>query len=320
MQNKILNFVQLFKGLCFTVCLFVCPLLFLTNATQNPFAVQVLLFSIFGSGFISCYVCESVIKKEINFRYSKVDLIFLTFLCSLLVSLAVNYLFGVHKTALINEFLRKSDYLIFGLIFGFLFAKLAIQKIKFTVSSYNFLKKVFIWCLAWFLWKVQASAFIAILIFGSGIYLCYKHIKDFGIKEIFDVMLAVCFCACLYGLMQALGFELFWTLDISKEFGARSVSTFGNPNFLASFVLLFLPYSLSLFLQAQDKKENLISGFITLVLSLFLLISGTRSAWAGLLVGAFLFFILSKEFRKVFVSKFLKTFTLFMIVAHVCFV
>ena len=40
MQNKILDFIYLFKGICFTVCLFVCPLLFLTNTTQNPFAVQ----------------------------------------------------------------------------------------------------------------------------------------------------------------------------------------------------------------------------------------------------------------------------------------
>lgn len=313
MQNKILNFTGFLKGVCFTVCLFVCPLLFLTNTTQNPFAVQPLFLSIFGGIFILCYAIEILLKKEINFRCSKLDFVFVIFLFSLLLSLIINYIFNTHKTALINEFLRKSDYLIFGLIFGFLFAKIATVKVDFTTATYKFFKNIFLWCLAWLLWKVQASVFIALLIFGAGVYLCFLHLKNLGIKEIVDVMLAVCFCACLYGIMQALGFELFWVLDISKEFGARSVSTFGNPNFLASFVLLFLPYSLLLFMQSKGKQENLISGFITLILALFLVISGTRSAWIGLFICCLIFFILSGGLRKIFINKFLKIFVLFLI-------
>lgn len=313
MQNKILNFTQLLKGLCLTVCLFVCPLLFLTDTTQNPFAVQQLFLSIFGSGFILCYVLEVLLKKEINFRYSKLDFIFIIFLFSLFLSLIFNYFLGNHHVALINEFLRKSDYLICGLIFGFLIAKISCLKIDFEISSYKFFKNIFLWCLAWFLWKIQAGFLIAVLIFAFGIYLCFNHLRKYGIKEILDILLAVCFCSCLYGVMQALGFELFWTLDISKEFGARPVSTFGNPNFLASFVLLFLPYSFLLFLQAKNKQENLISGFITLVLSLFIVISGTRSAWIGIAACTILFFILSGEFRKIFLNKFIKIFVLFLI-------
>ena len=313
MQNKILNFISLLKRFCFTICLFVCPLLFLTNATQNPFAVQPLCFGIFGGIFILCYGLEILFKGELNLRYSKLDFVFIIFLFSLLLSLIFNYISAPYKTALINEFLRKSDYVIFGLIFGFLFAKIASVKIEFADSSYKFFKNIFLWCLAWFLWKVQASSFVAILILGAGVYLGYRHLINFGVRQILDLMLSVCFCACLYGLMQGTGFELFWVLDISKEFGARPVSTFGNPNFLASFALLLLPYSLLLFLHAKNKKENLISGFICLILALFLVISGTRSAWIGLLGCCFIFFILSSELRKIFISKFLKIFILFLI-------
>ncbi len=313
MQNKILNFITLCKGLCFSICLFACPLIFLTGTTQNPFAVQPLLLSIFGGIFILCYIVEILINKEINFRYSKLDFILIIFLFSLLFSLVFNCFLGNHKSALINEFLRKSDYLIFGLIFGFLFAKIAAVKVDFEISSYKFFKNIFIWCLAWLLWKVQASVSVAVLIFGGGIYLCFTHIKKYGVKEIANVLLAVCFCACLYGIMQTLGIELFWVLDISKDFGTRPVSTFGNPNFLASFVLLFLPYSLFLFLQAKNKKENIAHGFITLVLILFLIISGTRSAWLGLLSCAFIFLVLSRELRKILLSKFRKIFILFLI-------
>ena len=189
----------------------------------------------------------------------------------MLLSLCINCFWGHNQGALINEFLRKSDYLIFGLVFGFLFAKIASTKIDFKISSYKFFKNIFLWCLIWFLWKIQASTIVAVLIFGTGVYLCFPHLEKYGVKEVLDILLAVCFCACLYGIMQAFGIELFWVLDISKDFGARPVSTFGNPNFLASFVLLFLPYALFLFLQAKSKKENIISGFITLVLVLFLI-------------------------------------------------
>ncbi len=313
MQNKILNLTEIVKRICFIGCIFICSLLFLTDTTQNPFVIQPLFLNIFGGIFILCYALELLVKKEVNLRYSKLDFVFIIFLLSLLLSLCVNYFFSNNQEALINEFLRKSDYLIFGLVFGFLFAKIVSIKVDFKISSYKFFKNIFIWCLAWFLWKIQASAIVAVLIFGAGVYLCFLHLKKFSVKETLDIMLAVCFCACLYGIMQALGFELFWVLDISKEFGARPVSTFGNPNFLASFVLLFLPYSILLFLQAKNKQENLISSFIVLVLSLFLMISGTRSSWLGLLVCGLIFFIFIKEFRKIFVNKFIKIFILFLV-------
>ncbi len=312
MQNQILNFLSLLKGFCFSICLFVCPLLFLTDVTQNPFTVQPLFFSIFGGLFILCCALEILLKKELSFRYSKIDFALFAFLFFLLCSLIFNYIFGAYKTALINEFLRKADFIFFGLIFGFLFAKILTVKYDFSTSSYNFLKNVFIWCSLWLLYKLQASSSIVILLFSIGIYFCYLHLKNYGIKEVFDVLLAVCFCACLYGLMQALGFELFWVLDVSKEFGARPVSTFGNPNFLASFTLLFLPYSLVLFVKSKSKKEILISGFVTLVLVLFLFISGTRSAWVGLIGASFLFVILS-NCRKVLFKNFLKLFILFLV-------
>ncbi|MBQ2313150.1 MAG: O-antigen ligase family protein, partial [Elusimicrobiaceae bacterium] len=285
----------------------------MTNTTQNPFAVQPLFLSIFGSFFILCVATELILKREINLRYCKLDFILIILLFSLFLSLIFNYFFGNHQAALINEFWRKSDYLVLGLIFGFLAAKISTIKINTEISSYKFLVHIFLWCLAWGLWKVQAGVFIVVLMFAVGVYICFNHLKKYGIKEILDIMLAVCFCACLYGIMQALGFELFWTLDISKEFGARPVSTFGNPNFLASFVLLFLPYSLLLFLQAENKKDNLISGFVTLVLALFLVISGTRSSWIALVVTCLIFIILTKELRKIFVNKFIKIFALFLI-------
>ena len=306
MQNNILKCISTLKGICFAVCLFVCPLIFLTDTTQNPYVIQPLFLSIFGGIFLLSCLLEMGFKKNFNLKFSKVDLALISFLLVLFISLLYNYFSTPYKTALLNEFLRKADYLFLGMFLGFLCAKITTSKIEFSSSSYDFLKKVFIWCLLWLLWKVQAGAFIAALIFSYGIYISFGHLKNFGIKECLDVLLAVCFCACLYGLLQTAGFDLFFHIDITKEFGLRPVSSFGNPNFLASFTLLFLPYSLLLFLKAKGAKQMLISGFVMLVLALFLVISGTRSAWLGLLGSAVIFLIACADFRWVFTKKYFK--------------
>lgn len=318
MQNKLLIFFDLLKGFSLAVCLFVCPLLFLTNTTQNPFIIQPLFLSISGGLFILVYSAEVYFKREINFRLSRIDFALFIFLFSSLLSLFLNYIFGDYKIALLNEFARKADYLIFGLIFGFLFAKTGVWKISFSSSSYIFLRRVLLWALLWLLWKIQASPFVAILIFAGGTYICYNHLKNYGVKELFEVLLATCFCACLYGLLQAVGVDLFWKIDISKEFGARPVSTFGNPNFLASFTLLFLPYSFVLFLKAKGRKDVIISAFFTLILALFLVLSGTRSAWVGILGAILIFLIFVGNFISLFISKSIKIIFLFFVFC-VCF-
>ena len=318
MQNKLLIFFNFLKGFSLTVCLFVCPLIFLTNTTQNPFIVQPLFLSIFGGLFILICLAEIYFKKEINLRLSRIDFILFIFLFSLLLSLFLNYIFSDYKIALLNEFARKADYLIFGLIFGFLFAKTGVWKISFSSSSYIFLRRILLWALLWLLWKIQASPFVVILIFAGGTYICYNHLKNYGVKELFEVLFAACFCSCLYGVLQALGFDLFWKIDISKEFGARSVSTFGNPNFLASFTLLFLPYSLVLFLKAKGRKDIIISAFFTLILALFLAVSGTRSAWIGIFGAIFVFLVFAVNFISLFISKSTKIIFLFFVFC-VCF-
>lgn len=309
MQNSILKYLGLFKGLCFAACIFVCPLIFLTDTTQNPFAVQPLFLSIFGGVFLFSCLLEMALKKTIDLKFSKIDFALFIFLFLGFVSLIYNYFFTPYQTAFLNEFARKADYLFLGLIFGFLFAKITSLKINFNSDSYEFFKKIFLWCLLWLLWKVQANIFIAVLIFGGGVYLCFAHLKNYGIKECFDIILAVCFCACLYGLLQALGLDLFFrNLDITKEFGVRPVSTFGNPNFLASFTLLCLPYSLLLFFKAKGWKHIIISAFIVLVLTSFLVLSGTRSAWLGLLGSAVIFLVFFCDFRKIFIKNIFKIF------------
>ena len=318
MQNNILKYIGFLKSFSLTVCLFLCPLLFFTDITQNPFAVQPLGFSVFGGLFCLSYSFEIWFKKEINFKYSTLDFIFLSFLVLLAVSLLFNLFFTDIKTAFLNDFIRKADYLVFGLIFGVLSAKIFTVKTDFSTSVYGFLKNILLWCLLWLLWKIQASYFVAILIFGLGLYLCYRHLRYYEMQHALDVLLAVCFISCLYGVIQAAGFELFWQLDINKEFGARPVSTFGNPNFLASFTLLFMPYSFLLFLTAKGRSQNIISGLVFIVLGLFLGLSGTRSAWLGLFLTVLIFFICCASVRKIFFKHFVKL-LLLMALLSICF-
>ena len=51
---------------------------------------------------------------------------------------------------------------------------------------------------------------------------------------------AVSFLASLYGVMQYFGIEIVWPSHLNP-YGYRPVSTFGNPNFMSSYLVVVLP-------------------------------------------------------------------------------
>lgn len=90
------------------------------------------------------------------------------------------------------------------------------------------------------------------------------------------------FLVCVYGLVQAAGFDpLNWTEPTSF----RITSTFGQPNFLASYLLLVMPLGIYLFF---ISKKFLVKFLISLALFfqlLCLFFTYSRAGWLGLIVG-----------------------------------
>lgn len=89
--------------------------------------------------------------------------------------------------------------------------------------------------------------------------------------------------AAAYGILQYFGIEFIWP-KVLNPFGGRSVSTFGNPNFLSSYLILIFPILFVSYLQAKTAMRRL--GYLVFMMTYFvsLLCTLTRSSWMGLFV------------------------------------
>lgn len=102
-------------------------------------------------------------------------------------------------------------------------------------------------------------------------------------KKIIKVLFFVSFIASLYGLLQYFGIEPLWSHDI-KNFEGRLTSTFGNPAFLGTFLILVIPLNIACLFTIRGKPKR-----VGLIVLLFLLVAtlmatAARSAWVGCVV------------------------------------
>jgi len=86
--------------------------------------------------------------------------------------------------------------------------------------------------------------------------------------------------ASCYGVLQYFGVELVWP-RLLNPYGNRSVSTFGNPNFISSYLVMLLPFALAYLMSAEKTAHRLLYGFIFLSYAAMLMASLTRSSWGG---------------------------------------
>lgn len=97
-------------------------------------------------------------------------------------------------------------------------------------------------------------------------YVAVHYINDDNRKMYLNISIAVAMVAAGYGIIQYLGVEIIWP-KVLNPFGGRSVSTFGNPNFLSSFLVLILPVSIHYMFDAQHQWKLKSGDWITVIVS-----------------------------------------------------
>ena len=113
------------------------------------------------------------------------------------------------------------------------------------------------------------------------------------------VMVGAAAFVALYGIYQYMaGIPIDVTQTDQTTGGAslamgRADSTLGNPNVLAAWILLVIPFSAALVFLAKNWLRKIFAASITLVLTVCLLLTQSRSGWVGLFVAGvvFVFFI-----------------------------
>ncbi|MFQ5867118.1 MAG: tetratricopeptide repeat protein [bacterium] len=232
----------------FFLLLLICPLIFLTNTTRNPYIIQGVVFGISLSVILAIWLIKSNLRRQIILPRTYLDKPLLFFF--LVSFLSVAYSFSIHPEM-----------------------KLAI--LSFGGRNLLFL---FLNCIAVF-------------------YITVHLLRDErNLNRLLYIAFAVGTLASLYAILQYEGIEPIWPMKI-EPFGTRSVSTFGNPNFLASFLILILPVIAILAVYEKSLIKKLFLGGLFGVNFLGLMVTRTRSAWLGLFVASIFvaFFLVSYQ-------------------------
>lgn len=315
-MNKFLD--NLIKVFVFT-CMFVSPLIFFTDFTHNPYQIQIFL-SAAGALFLVFILSFRFFKKgEFSFLLSRADIAIFAFIFLVLFSLIINSFISSTPQALLNEFWRRGFVLISSIFCGYFCARLFCNTDNFLNfeegKNYKTGISFFVWGLCWlpFSYFRMKGLFdiYGLLMWGSAFYLGIKFLDKINLRKILDLLLIAGALESIYGICQNLGYEFLWTTGVgmNMNFGSNIYASFGNPNFLSSFIILILPVGIIFLLLAQNKFSKTYYFLINLLLIICLSLTGARSSFIGIFCGILFLFLYASFRKKLFENK--KTIFLF---------
>lgn len=244
----------------------VCPLLFFTDLTRNPYFTQIVLLNIWIAFLWIAWFWESMENKSFLFPKTVLDLPLFAFFCITTISLGVAFL--THEPSfypsMFSEGLKRWLFLVLNQLAVFYIAVMLDDKWRGR----------FIWITFWI----------------AGI-------------------------AAAYGLMQFYGIERIWQKTLTP-FANRPVSTFGNPNFLSSYLMLVIPLLTIATLSSGKTFKSAISLGLLVIVITGLIATMTRSTWVGSLASLSLL-PFSKSFRVLAKSN-MRRFAIFLVLISVC--
>ncbi len=109
------------------------------------------------------------------------------------------------------------------------------------------------------------------------------------------IILITALLVSIYGVSQHFGFDPFIRDTIRTNWGYRSFSTMGNPNFLGTYLVLIIPISIFIFIIKKLKIGLLFYS----ILLYCLLCTSTRGSWLGSIASMLSFLLLHYYFYKI---------------------
>lgn len=157
-------------------------------------------------------------------------------------------------------------------------------------------------------WSFWGSSFRQISLYNELFFVLWLVLMFWNLtimknnkKQLKRLLLTISFSSLvvsLYAVLQYFGID-FLTWQEPAYLTGRSMSTLGQPNFLASFLLLTIPISFYLIYKNKNIWFRCFFIFSSLLQILALVFSGSRGAWLGLLCALFLVTLFYKKSRKV---------------------
>ncbi len=240
MNSKLVNIL-------FYSIIIISPLVFFTDLTRNPYYFQIVYAQ---AGIVLIWIIILLKQRgEIKHFSNPFELpMFSFYIFAILTWLISMFLLEhhYHVPELISDSLKvyKKNYLFMSMF------NEGLKKLIFTITNV-----------------------ILVYLFATN----YVNEKNFN--KIYYTFFIVGFLASIYGIFQYFGVEIIWP-KVLNPFGGRCVSTFGNPNFLSSFLILLFPLLFSNYILG---KNSVVMFLFMVVYFLALLCTLTRSSWLGLI-------------------------------------
>lgn len=277
MNSKLVNFL-------FYLIIIVSPLVFFTDLTRNPYYFQIIFAQ---SGMVILWLIILVNQKGRIIHYTnpfeKPMLVFYSWaILSWFISMVIlNHHY--HVPQLISDSVKVygKNFLLMSMF------NEGFKKFTFTLTNV-----------------------ILVYLFAT------NYVNKNNFKKIYYTFFIVGFIASVYGVLQYFGIELIWP-KVLNPFGGRCVSTFGNPNFLSSFLILLYP----IMLVEYFYNNNILILIFLITYFCALLSTLTRSSWIGLFVSLlYVILVLLIEEKRLLLKNKKKFLVLFSILLFIFFV
>lgn len=240
----------------------VSPLIFFTNVTRNPYIIQGTVLYISLLLIFGLFAIQSLKTGKIIFYRTRLDLPVLIFL-------------GWTIFTFLHALLGSYEIAGFGKIPGFSTAA----------------------------WSEGLRNNLYILInCVLAYYVAVNLIRDEkAIKKVLFLSFIVAFIASVYALLQYFDMEPIWQQTVNPYSMKRCVSTFGNPVFISSFLVIMIPLSIVLFISSKSNYSKFLYISLTVTMILALFATMARSSWLGLFASVTFIVFVFKE--KIFAYK-----------------
>ncbi|WP_428898404.1 O-antigen ligase [Parelusimicrobium proximum] len=257
------------KFFSMALMVFLAPLIFFPSLTENPFYAQG--FVLLGSFLVFFCVClySGKLKK------TPLDSVFLIFMLSLILSSVISvFLVRADRLASVSYSIKGVMLILVYVAGYFVGTQAEVKEDIFSLKTQK-LHPVLIWAAAWLMFSFLGQ-YYTYFMWCVGIMLAANFLRKGDITDILHLVFVCAVTASLFVIFQVLGFNF----SIPAQLGLTT--TFGNPNFFSSFIVLVLPSLLVYFFNAKERdKKFYFSAALLLVTALFM--TGARSSLFGFL-------------------------------------
>ena len=284
-------------------CHFVCPLLFFTNLTRNPYITQIALLHA-GVALALAAWAWSESGRESGWRLPRVPVA--APLALFMLAWALSWVHGYlghaefYRPAMRAEGARAAVFLLVLCMGTFVVAASIAQDDDGSsdVPLGAWIAFTLVWGLLWTVFPqartrlaARPEDFLALawdpygaILWALGLAGAVWLTKRGRVVDFIHLAFCAGFLASAYGVLQYFNIEVVWP-NVLNPYGGRAVSTFGNPNFLSSYNVVLMPIALALFLEERQTWRRVSYAALFLTLEAALLATLTRSSWMGAMLG-----------------------------------